>query len=316
MKDKKIQWHPGFIAAMNLELRDSRDSLIFEKEHNLNTKPLEVDLLIIKKDASLRISNEIGAFFRGHNIIEYKAPGDSLGVDEFYKAMAYAGLYKAYGKTVDERKAHDITVTLIRDAVPKGLFGYLGSHGRPVSPRAGGIYHIGGNLLFPVQVIVTRELDGKAHAWLKALSKNLKKEDIRSLLGHVRELTGAFDQEMADSVLEVSFTANRQAIQEWMGDDTMYDVLMEFMEPRLVLRDEANRKEALMEGRREGWQEGRREGRREGHREGQQEGRQEGELKALYDLARDNVITLEAAAARKNLTVSEFLEKLKELHII
>ncbi len=96
----------------------------------------------------------------------------------------------------------------------------------------------------------------------------------------------------------------------------MYDVLMEFMEPRLVLRDEANRKEALMEGRREGWQEGRREGRREGHREGQQEGRQEGELKALYDLARDNVITLEAAAARKNLTVSEFLEKLKELHII
>ena len=100
----------------------------------------------------------------------------------------------------------------------------------------------------------------------------------------------------------------------------MYDVLMEFMEPRLVLRDEANRKEALMEGRREGWQEGRREGhregRREGRREGQQEGRQEGELKALYDLARDNVITLEAAAARKNLTVSEFLEKLKELHII
>ena len=76
----------------------------------------------------------------------------------------------------------------------------------------------------------------------------------------------------------------------------MYDVLMEFMEPRLVLRDEANRKEALMEGR--------------------QEWRWEGELKTLYDLARDNVITLEAAAARKNLTVSEFLEKLKELHII
>ncbi len=92
----------------------------------------------------------------------------------------------------------------------------------------------------------------------------------------------------------------------------MYDVLMEFMEPRLVLRDEANRKEALMEGRREGWQ----EGRREGGREGQQKGRQEGERKTLYDLARDNIITLEAAAARKNLTVSKFLEKLKELHII
>ena len=49
MKDKKIQWHPGFVAAMNLEFAQDRTGLIFEKEYNLNTKPLEVDLLVIKK---------------------------------------------------------------------------------------------------------------------------------------------------------------------------------------------------------------------------------------------------------------------------
>ncbi len=41
MRDSKIQWHPGFVAAMNLELMDYRDGLVFEKEYNLNTKPLE-----------------------------------------------------------------------------------------------------------------------------------------------------------------------------------------------------------------------------------------------------------------------------------
>lgn len=68
MNDIKVQWHPGFVAAMNLGLKEYRDALIFEKEFNLNTKPLEIDLLIIKKDPSAHISNEIGGFFKGHNI--------------------------------------------------------------------------------------------------------------------------------------------------------------------------------------------------------------------------------------------------------
>ena len=98
MRDTKIQWHPGFVAAMNLEFAENRNDLIFEKEYNLNTKPLEIDLLIIRKNTLVPISNEIGTFFRGHNIIEYKSPEDSLNIDVFYKSMAYAGLYKSYGK--------------------------------------------------------------------------------------------------------------------------------------------------------------------------------------------------------------------------
>lgn len=63
MRDRKVQWHPGFVAAMNLEFAENRDALVFEKEYNLNTKPLEIDLLVIKKEASVQIGNEIGAFF-------------------------------------------------------------------------------------------------------------------------------------------------------------------------------------------------------------------------------------------------------------
>ena len=49
MNDTNIQWHPAFIAAMNLEMADSRDCLNFDREYNLNVKPLVIDPLITKK---------------------------------------------------------------------------------------------------------------------------------------------------------------------------------------------------------------------------------------------------------------------------
>ena len=129
MNDTKIQWHPGFVAAMDLEFKEDRKNLIFEKEYNLNTKPLEIDLLVIKKESSIPISNEIGRFFRGHNILEYKSPNDHLDIDTFFKTIAYASLYKSYGNTLDEIKADDVTMSIIRETKPAGLFRYFREHG-------------------------------------------------------------------------------------------------------------------------------------------------------------------------------------------
>ena len=47
--------------------------------------PLRIDLLIIRKKAGEVIKNEIGTFFLGHNIIEYKSPDDSMNIDTFIK---------------------------------------------------------------------------------------------------------------------------------------------------------------------------------------------------------------------------------------
>lgn len=98
MRNKKIQWHPGFVAAINLEFAANRDHLIYEKEYNLNIKPLEIDLLVIKKDKHARIQNEIGKIFRGHNIMEFKSVQDHLDIDTFYKTGAYASLYNRMDK--------------------------------------------------------------------------------------------------------------------------------------------------------------------------------------------------------------------------
>ncbi|WP_029201334.1 hypothetical protein [Oribacterium sp. NK2B42] len=94
-ESKKTQWHPPFCAAMKLELKANKKDLCFESEHTLNTKPIQLDLLVIKKRKKAKIQNEIGRIFRQHNIFEYKSPEDELGIDVYFKTLAYACLYKA-----------------------------------------------------------------------------------------------------------------------------------------------------------------------------------------------------------------------------
>lgn len=56
-----LQCHPAFYAGLQIELADDRDNLIFENEHQLSSKPMEIDVLIVKKKnpfLSKRISGE------------------------------------------------------------------------------------------------------------------------------------------------------------------------------------------------------------------------------------------------------------------
>ncbi len=233
MADKKIQWHPGFAAAVNLELSANREDLIYEREYNLNTKPLAVDLLVIKKDKGVDLENEIGKLFRGHNILEYKSPDDSLNIDTFYKSEAYACLYKAYGEAVDLRQAGDITVTIVRERRPEGLFKYFDTHGIRVKKAYKGIYYVLDSVLFPTQVIVTKELEPGEHIWLKSLSSQLGVQEIRELLEWVEGLAEEGEKRLAEAVLEVSIRANQKAVERLRGDEGMCEALLEIMEPEI-----------------------------------------------------------------------------------
>ncbi len=96
-----IQWHPAFCSAVELELRDYKKYLTYEREHNLGKMPLKIDLLIIKKRRDIVIKNDIADFFLGNNILEYKSPGDDVNAGTFYKALSYACLYKAEAGAAD-----------------------------------------------------------------------------------------------------------------------------------------------------------------------------------------------------------------------
>ena len=89
------------------------------------------------------------------------------------------------------------------------------------------------SVLFPTQIIVSRELDRKAHVWLRALSDKMGKQDMEELLKKIESMKQKLDRELAESVLEVSVRANQQVVEELRGDDSMCQALLEIMEPEI-----------------------------------------------------------------------------------
>ena len=151
--EKKIQWHPAFCSAMELIFAEDKPHLQFTREHVLNSKPLLVDLLVVKKPAEYQTKDSIGNIFRGHNIMEYKSPDDKLNIDTFYKVIAYACLYKASGEHVNGILAEDITVTFVRSGRPEKVISQLEDMGYRHSVYAPGIEYFDG-CMFPVQFVI------------------------------------------------------------------------------------------------------------------------------------------------------------------
>ncbi len=211
-----------------------REKLVFKDEYNLNKKPLEVDLLVIKKETDIEIHNEIGKIFRGHNIMEYKSPGDRMDIDTFYKVTGYACLYKSYGKTVDEIKADDVTISLVREAKPKKLFKYFENNNVEITMPYKGIYYVHGISLFPLQIVVTGELEHKDHVWIRALTDKMEKADMDRLIEKSENIYNEFDRRMVESILEVALNANISLMEDMRGDAGMSETLLKIMRPMIL----------------------------------------------------------------------------------
>ena len=204
-----IQWHPAFCSAVELELRDYKKYLTYEREHNLGKMPLKIDLLIIKKRHDIVIKNDIADFFLGNNILEYKSPGDDVNAGTFYKALSYACLYKAEAGAADIFDA-DTTVSIVREEKPVKLLAQLGEK-YSVTRKNAGIYRIDG-MIFPMQILVTKELARESHVWITSLTRTLSRENARELLDNCAELGSEEDRRNADSVVNVASEANVEVL--------------------------------------------------------------------------------------------------------
>jgi chromosome segregation ATPase len=83
--------------------------------------------------------------------------------------------------------------------------------------------------LFPFQIVVSKELSGKDHEWLKALTRDAQKEDIRTFLNSAKLLHGKYERTLLDSVLQVAIQANQGKYIEVKEDvekmSTAYQIL-------------------------------------------------------------------------------------------
>lgn len=249
MSDYLNQWHPGYSGAIELELRKDREHLIFDREYLVNSKPIQMDMLIIKKEPDYITENIIGKVFRGHNILEFKSPKDDLSFDTFIKGVGYACIYKANEKYINEINIEDITLTFIRSGYPSKLFRQLESYGFKITNPDKGIYYVQKPEHFPAQIIVIKDLDRKNHVWLSGLTDRLKEENAKRLVSAARLLQNKGDMDNADAVLQVSMKANKEVYDKLKKEDGfMCEALRELMQPEI--------EQELAEARQEGIQQG------------------------------------------------------------
>lgn len=218
---------------MELELREYKKYLRYEREHNLGKMPLKIDFLVIRKNPSVTIKNDIGDFFLGNNIFEYKSPGDDMNIGTFYKALSYACLYKSEAGNVSEILDIDITVSLVREQKPVILLEQLAEK-YEVIKKADGIYRISG-LLFPIQILATGELDPKTHVWVTSLTRTIDRIRTQRLLNSCSELEDDEDRRNADSVVNVTSEANIELFKRMIQEgDQMCEELKELLAPEIM----------------------------------------------------------------------------------
>lgn len=236
MKDspEKIQWHPAFAAAIGLEFRDDYKDVIIQQEYNLSKEPIRIDLLISRTDGNFRrFNNEIGHIMKSYNIIEYKSPEDSLNIDDYYKTIGYAGLYKGMGEYVNKIPAREVTVSMFCTRKPVKMFNMLKEDGAIIEQRYPGVYYIKGNTLFPVQIVVVKELNSTLHSSLRVLSDSADREDIEAFLQNSVKTSEPWESEDIDAVLQASVSANKELYEEIRRDSGMCQALRELMKDEI-----------------------------------------------------------------------------------
>lgn len=245
LESVNIQWHPGFYGAAELEFLSNKGDLEFQREFNLSKEPIRMDLLIIKKLSDVRIKNEIGHIFRKFNIVEYKNPDDALSIDDYYKTVGYACLYKGLGETVDQIPANELTVSIFRESYPREMFEAMKNLGLEIKKRYPGIYYISGKkALFDTQIVVTKQLDKETHRILRVLSKHVKEEDVRRFVEEATQMSEPGDRNNVDAVLQVSVSANKEIYEEIRRcDKVMCEALRELMKEDF----EETKQETLLE---------------------------------------------------------------------
>ncbi|MGN0507332.1 MAG: 3-isopropylmalate dehydrogenase [Lachnospiraceae bacterium] len=232
-KDKLLQWHAAFFAGIQIELAEEAEKLTFESEHNLSTKPMQIDVLIIKKNREEQIQKNIGRIFRKYNIMEYKSPDAYLSIDDFYKVYGYTCFYKSDTGTVNEIKISELTITYVCRHYPRELIRHLKEERHiSVEKQEAGIYYIR-DCLFQIQLLVTSELSETTNLWMKHLTNDLKDNETAEKL--IRDYSIHEKDKLYQSVMNIIVRANKERFKE-VSD--MCEALMELMKDKLDEREQ------------------------------------------------------------------------------
>jgi len=204
----KVFWHGPFFEGLQLDLHQYRNSLSYEKEHELAKEFLKVDVVVIKKREGAKIDKDIGRIFKGHNLVEFKSEKDSFGVRDYNKVLGYAQLYSSF----EDVPLSNITVTIALTMYPEALEDYLeNTMNQRIQSMGNGIYYIEGEK-FPVQILENKKLS-KENLFLRNLRSTLTAKDADEIAQAYAKLKTV---EPKNAYLDGLIQANPSAFKEAM----------------------------------------------------------------------------------------------------
>lgn len=246
----KLQWHPAFDAALHIELEEDLNILDIKNEYTLSKKPMQLDILIVKKEGSRKVKKTFGHIFRQHNIIEYKSPEDYLSINDFYKVYGYTCFYQSDTEKVCEIHPAELTITFVSYYYPRKMIEHLQKERNlEVRRYAQGIYHLEGDQI-PMQVVVTKELSEQDYYWLQNLRTDLEgREEINELVRRYEERKSS---RYYQAVMDLIVRANKEKMEEerYMCE-ALHELFAEDVEKAAEKAVEKVREELKKEARKE-----------------------------------------------------------------
>ena len=272
-------WHSWMDAMLHIALHHYPVEI--KREIVLGNQPPRTDFLVLMENEIVDLNLQIFKIFREHNVIEFKNPDDELSVSIIWKCIGYVGFY-LYFKNISERT---VTLTLIRGAKPIKLFHELGAHVVP-DKKAKGIYHIENwQVSFPIQIIVTTELEGPEYAGFRAISNHPRLQDITQMFRNNEQET---DPEMIDfyrAYWNISNKLTGSVLEEAKRrDPKMARTLMDLLKPEIDEKIGLAVRDAVTEDRRQ----------------------------MLYEYVQDGDMALDKAARRIGMSPDDFTQHMTE----
>ena len=228
----RVDWEASTLGALRFSLQDQLSRLKFRPGLKLNAKRREIDCIVIdkKRASGGKIDNDIAAIFRRHNVVEFKNPSEPLNIDTVWKVISYAAQYKSAGGSVNEIRADEVTMTILRVSRPTKLLKMLENDGFGVKREFPGVYYITGMVCMPMQIVVGSELDGEEFRAFRILKKRAKKEDIKKFIFAVKGVKGYWRKtlvEAARNIIDVCAAENKETFERLKKEDYVMSTALE-----------------------------------------------------------------------------------------
>ena len=125
----RSDWHREFEDAVQLTIEAWDVGAWTIREHELGEGPPRTDLIVVTGNGLPEDVEDVFRFFLLHNALEFKGPGDRLGMNALRIAAGYGHFLIATAKKEENITVENVTLSVFASEVNDGEFAEMLSRG-------------------------------------------------------------------------------------------------------------------------------------------------------------------------------------------